>query len=679
MSGYDMDVQYVKGVGEKRAALLKKLGIETLYDAVHYYPRAYLDLSSQTAIADLTPGETVCVKAVVGVPVHGAQIRRGMTIFKTIVTDGEDTLHITIFNSAFTARRLEVGETFLFYGKVAYVNGCFEMTNPLIETEDAAEPFRPVYPLTAGLSTKQLGAIIRNAIPLWEQATTDDLIPGDVRRTYQLCHERFAIQNIHFPNSPNDAGIARRRLMFEELFVLQCGMAQLRHTSRVKTDIRIRGDALPAFLALLPFELTGAQRRAVDDCVRDLSGGVAMNRLVQGDVGSGKTMVAAAALFLAAKSGVQSALMAPTELLAKQHYETLTRLFGDTVRVVLLTGGLTAKEKKQTRAAIAAGDVDVAVGTHALLSEDVAFHRLGLVVTDEQHRFGVRQRGTLSQKGDAPHVLVMSATPIPRTLSLIIFGDLDLSVIDELPGGRQPIRTDVVDSSYHARIWAFLRKHLDAGRQAYVVCPALEEGEGELLSAAELAQQLSDGPFAGYRVGLLHGKMKPREKAAVMTAFAAGEVQLLVATTVVEVGIDVPNAVIMVVENAERFGLSQLHQLRGRVGRGSERSYCILVSDADSDTARQRLSVMKETTDGFKIADADLRLRGPGDFFGARQHGLPQMKIADLMQDMTVLREAQQAAAEIIAQDPGLSQPEHSVLNDAVRRLFARTSAQALN
>ena len=679
MNGFDMDVQYVKGVGEKRAALLKKLGVSTVYDAVHYYPRGYLDFSDLTPIPDLVPDETACVKAIVGVPVQTARIRKGMTIFKTVVTDGDGTLHVTIFNSEYAARRLEVGETFLFYGKVSFLNGSFEMTNPLIETEIAADPFRPIYPLTAGLSTKQLGTIIRNAIPLWERAGEGDLIPLDVRQTYSLCHEGFAIHNVHFPASKADAEIARRRLVFEELFVLQCGMARLRHTSRVKTDVRIESGALQDFFALLPFTLTGAQQRAIDDCVRDLSGGTAMNRLIQGDVGSGKTMVAAASLFLAAKSGVQSAMMAPTELLAKQHYETLTRLFGDSVKVVLLTGGLTAKEKKLARAALESGDADVAVGTHALLSEDVAFRKLGLVVTDEQHRFGVRQRGILTQKGSAPHVLVMSATPIPRTLSLIIFGDLDLSVIDELPGGRQPIRTDVVDSSYHARIWAFVRKHLDAGRQAYVVCPTVEEGETDLLSATETAQQLESGPFAGYRVGLVHGKMKPKEKTAVMAAFAAGEVQLLVATTVIEVGIDVPNATVMVIENAERFGLSQLHQLRGRIGRGNERSYCILVSDAGGDTAKQRLSVMKETADGFKIADADLQLRGPGDFFGARQHGLPQMKIADLSSDMTLLRQAQTAAAAVIKTDPALEQPEHRALNDAVERLFARTAAPALN
>ncbi len=679
MNGFDMDVQFIKGVGEQRAKLLNKLGIYTVYDAVHFYPRRYLDFSVFTPIAALQPGETACVKAVVGTAVSAARIRQGMTIYKTIVTDGDCTMHIVIFNSQFAAQRLIEGETFLFYGKVTYSNGSFEMANPLIEPETLPDPFRPVYPMTAGLYPKQLSNIIHNAIPLWEAASPGDLIPDAIRRHFSLCHELFAIKNIHFPKSKHDAMVARRRLIFEELFVLQCGMAQLRHTERVKTNIRVATDVLEAFYALLPFSLTGAQQRAIGDCVSDLQSGTAMNRLVQGDVGSGKTMVAAALLFLMAKSGHQSAMMAPTELLAKQHYETLCKLFGDTLSVVLLTGSLTPKEKRTVKAAIAAGDVQIIVGTHALLTEDVQFASLGLVVTDEQHRFGVHQRSTLSEKGCAPHVLVMSATPIPRTLSLIIYGDLDISVIDELPKGRQQIRTYVVDSSYHARVWAFVRQHLDKGLQAYIVCPAVEEGEGDLHAATDFSKQLAKGEFAGYRVGLLHGKLKPKDKARVMESFASGATQLLVATTVIEVGIDVPNAVLMVVENAERFGLSQLHQLRGRVGRGSEQSFCILISDAEGETAKERLAVMKQTSNGFAIADADLRLRGPGDFFGARQHGLPQMKIADLLDDMTTLKEAKAAADEIIKEDPQLQLPAHQPLNDAVQRLFARTKGAALN
>ena len=404
-----------------------------------------------------------------------------------------------------------------------------------------------------------------------------------------------------------------------------------------------------------------------------------MNRLVQGDVGSGKTVVAAAVLWAMAKSGYQGAMMAPTEILAKQHAQTLQTLFGDTLQVTLLTGGLTAKQKRIAKAHIADGTAQIVVGTHALLTEDVQFHALGLVVTDEQHRFGVRQRSTLGEKGDAPHVLVMSATPIPRTLSLIIYGDLDVSVIDELPKGRQKISTYAVDSSFHARVYAFVRKLLDAGRQAYIVCPAVEETETDLLSAVSYAKELSEREFSAYRVGLLHGKMKPKEKQQVMADFAAGEIQLLVATTVIEVGIDVPNAVLMVVENAERFGLSQLHQLRGRVGRGSEKSYCILISDAQGETAAQRLEALCKTNDGFQIADADLRLRGPGDFFGARQHGLPQLQIADLLQDMETLQQARAASQQVIADDPKLQKEIHKDLKDAVVRLFQKNGAAALN
>ena len=675
----DMDVQYIKGVGEKRAALLRKLGIETVRDAVHYYPRAYLDFSVDTPIAKLIPGETACVRGVIGCPVSGGLIRQGLSIYKTVVTDGSDVLHVTIFNNRFLARRLREGDTYLFYGRVTRQFGTLEMSNPLVEDPDMAAAFVPVYPLTAGLTTRKLASIIQQALLIWEKNEPDDLIPAPIRHDCQLAHALFARRQIHAPASMHDMQVARRRLIFEELFVLQCGMALLKRETRLKTEIRVEHASAAPFLKTLPFQLTGAQQRAIDACLRDLEKGEAMNRLVQGDVGSGKTVVAAAVLWVMAQNGYQGAMMAPTEILAKQHAETLQALFGDALTVTLLTGGLTAKEKRVAKAHIADGSAQIVVGTHALLTEDVAFHRLGLVVTDEQHRFGVRQRSGLSEKGEAPHVLVMSATPIPRTLSLIIYGDLDVSVIDELPKGRQKIRTYAVDSSYHARIYAFVRKLLDAGRQAYIVCPAVEEGETELRAAVSYAEELSRQDFAAYRVGLLHGKMKPKEKAKVMAAFAAGEIQLLVSTTVIEVGIDVPNAVLMVVENAERFGLSQLHQLRGRVGRGSEKSYCVLISDAQGEAAKQRLETLCQTNDGFAIADADLRLRGPGDFFGKRQHGLPQLQIADLLQDMETLNEARDAAKRVIAGDPLLQKEEHRPLRDAVTRLFRRTGAAALN
>ena len=679
MSTRDMDVQYIKGVGEKRAVLLRKLGIETVWDAVHDYPRAYLDFSVCTPIAQLQPGETACVRGTVGCPVSGGMIRQGMSIYKTVVTDGDDVLHLTIFNNKFLAQRLREGETYLFYGKVTKQHGTWEMTNPLVEDPDNNIPFHPIYPLTAGITARQLSQIIHQALILWAKDEPGDLIPPDIRRENQLAHALFALKNIHQPATMHDMEVARRRLIFEELFVLQCGMALLRQNNRSKTQIKVDPAAAQPFLQSLPFTLTNAQQRAVDDCLRDFQSGEAMNRLVQGDVGSGKTVVAAAALYAMAKSGYQGAMMAPTEILAKQHAQTLQGLFGDALQVTLLTGGLTAKQKRIAKQHIADGTAQIVVGTHALLTEDVQFQSLGLVVTDEQHRFGVRQRSTLGEKGDAPHVLVMSATPIPRTLSLIIYGDLDVSVIDELPKGRQKISTYAVDSSYHKRVYAFVRKQLDAGHQAYIVCPAVEEGDSDLLAAVTYAKELSQREFADYRVGLLHGKMKPKEKQQVMADFAKGDIQLLVATTVIEVGIDVPNAVLMVVENAERFGLSQLHQLRGRVGRGSEKSYCILISDAQGENATQRLEALCKTNDGFQIADADLRLRGPGDFFGARQHGLPQLQIADLLQDMETLQQARQASQQVIAADPLLQAEEHKELKDAVVRLFRKNGDAALN
>ena len=674
-----IDIQYVKGVGEKRAQLLAKLGIFSVEDAVRYYPRAYLDFANCKPIASLVPGETACVRALVGTELFGAQIRKGLTIWRGVLTDGESTMHLVIFNNRYLADRLKQGATYLFYGKIGENYGTLEMNNPLVEDDCENAGFLPVYPLTAGISRLQLSRIIRNALALWDKEAHTELLPEDVRHNYNLCRERYALTHIHAPASMEEVQIARRRLIFEELFVLQCGMAMLHVQGRQRSAFRVDTSFVAAFIQTLPFTLTGAQRRAVQDGLRDLSGAYVMNRLVQGDVGSGKTVVAAALLYTMAKNGLQSALMAPTEILAKQHYATLQKLLGDSVRIGLLTGGLSPKEKREIKAGLQSGEIDVVVGTHALLTGDVDFSALSLVVTDEQHRFGVRQRSVLSEKGRAPHVLVMSATPIPRTLSLMIYGDLDISVIDELPGGRKQILTYAVDSSYHARIYRFLKKHLDSGLQGYIVCPAVEESESELLSAVEYAKELSATEFSAYRVGLLHGKMKPKEKAAVMEKFAAGEIQLLVSTTVIEVGIDVPNAAVMVIENAERFGLSQLHQLRGRVGRGEAQSYCILISDARGENAKARLEMMAKTNDGFAIAEFDLKQRGPGDFFGKRQHGLPELKIADLLEDMDTLQQAKHAALDVLAKDPGLKREEHSALRRAVKQLFTQNGETSLN
>ena len=664
-------VQFIKGVGEKRAALLKKLGIETLYDLVHFYPRSYIDFTSLTPICKLLPDSIGCFSAVVGYDPVEHQIRKGMTVYKTLVTDGEAGVHITIFNNRFLAEKMKQGEEYVFYGKVTVSRGSLEMTNPIVEPFTEGMTMMPVYPLTAGLTSNILTRIINNALPVYMEKKERDYLPDSVRKEHSLCHESFALKNIHFPKSRAEYEIARKRLIFEELFILQAGMKMLRKRNRKQTSGIIEKDYSKDFIATLPFTLTSAQQRVIDEAVKDMQKSVPMNRLVQGDVGSGKTVIACCLTYVAAKNGLQSAFMAPTEILARQHFETVKKLTESTgITVDLLVGSLTPKKKKEVKERLAEGKTDIIVGTHALITEDTLFSRLGLIVTDEQHRFGVNQRGSLSRKGSSPHTLVMSATPIPRTLSLIIYGDLDLSVIDELPKGRQKISTYAVDTSYRQRLYAFIKKHLDMGLQAYIVCPAVEEGDSDLAAATEYAERLKNEVFRDYSVGLLHGKMKAKEKEKVMESFSRGETGLLVATTVIEVGVDVPNSVIMVIENAERFGLSQLHQLRGRVGRGTEKSYCVLVSDAETETSKARLDIMCKTSDGFRIADKDLELRGPGDFFGSRQHGLPDLKIADLTENMDIVRESRQACENLFRDDPDLKKEENRGVRQGIARLF---------
>ncbi len=677
-------LKYVKGVGEKRAELLRKLKIENLYDLVHYYPRDYLDMSSQNivSIRDIVPGNTVCFSAIIGYDPTESMIRRGMTIYKTVAVDEDACVHITIFNSKYLADSLHQGEEYIFYGKVTLKGNQLEMTNPIIEKADVTHGLKPVYPLTAGLSSKIIGKIMKNGLDLYIGDELRDVIPEDIRREYSLCHPGFALRNVHFPACTKDLYIARRRLIFEELLTLQLGIRQLKGYDRGTTDKKANREYCREFVRRLPFTLTGAQKRVIGDCLKDMTGDKPMNRLIQGDVGSGKTAVAAALIYTMAKSGYQCAFMAPTEILAKQHYATFESLMkGTDLRFEVLTGSTPKKSKDKIKAALREGSLDFVIGTHAILTEDVEFASLGLIVTDEQHRFGVNQRGILSGKGDYPHTLVMSATPIPRTLSLIIYGDLDISVIDELPKGRQKISTYCVDSSYRKRIYTFIKKHLDMGLQAYIVCPLVEEGEeiSELTAATEYAKVLAEKDFKSYRVGLLHGKMKPKAKQDIMESFVNGETQLLVSTTVIEVGVDVPNSVIMVIENAERFGLSQLHQLRGRVGRGSNKSYCILISDAEGENARARLETMCHTNDGFAIADKDLELRGPGDFFGSRQHGLPEMKIASITENMDIVYQAKSACEKILEADPTLSGKQYDGLKQSVRRLFYDKENLALN
>ncbi|MBQ3103715.1 MAG: ATP-dependent DNA helicase RecG [Oscillospiraceae bacterium] len=682
MADLTTDVRYIKGIGEARARNLKKLGIETLGDRINYFPRAYADRREFTSIANAIPGETVCICAMVASEPKLSRIRKGLELVKVRVVDDSAAMDITFFNQSYLKNSLRPGESYVFCGKMEGTLLKKQMTNPLFEAEGKNHltgRIVPIYPLKRGISQTQLSSAMEQGLAACLDLLPE-ILPQELRTHHGLCYVNFAYENIHFPQSPEALTIARRRMVFEELFLLSLGLSTLRSQRTGIPGYRCADVDMTPFYNALPFTLTGAQQRAVNEAVADMRSGRPMNRLCQGDVGSGKTMVAAGCIYFAVKNGLQSAMMAPTEILAEQHYHSLSRLMEPLgIRCALLTSSMPAKEKRLTREALAAGEIDLLIGTHALIGEGVDYARLGLVVTDEQHRFGVAQRAALSSKGENPHMLVMSATPIPRTLALIIYGDLDLSVIDELPPGRQKIDTFAVTTRYHQRIYAFLRKEIEAGHQAYIICPMVEENEelpDERKAVTEYSAMLQRDVFPDLRVAMVHGKMKAAEKEAVMQSFSAGESHILVSTTVVEVGVDVPNATVMVIENAERFGLSQLHQLRGRVGRGKAKSYCILISDHKGEESKARFKIMCDTNDGFKISEEDLRLRGPGDFFGERQHGLPSLRVADLGDDMLLLKESQAAAQALLALDPQLA--EHMEIRDRVDALF-RENAGTLN
>ncbi|MBQ0037411.1 MAG: ATP-dependent DNA helicase RecG [Clostridiales bacterium] len=684
MAELTTDVRYIKGIGENRAKALNKLGIFTLRDLISYFPRGYEDRTLSRPIRELVPGESACVRAMIAAEPTAHRIRGGKMLVKARAVDESGTLDLVFFNQEYRKNGLHAGETYIFFGKVEGNLLRRQMVNPILEREGQQTltgRIMPVYPLTAGISQLILSRAVRQGLDACRELMPD-FLPDAVRRDHQLCYVNYAYENVHFPTSPEALEVARRRLVFEELFLLTCGLSLLRHRRRDVKGPACQALALAAFYEKLPFSLTNAQRRAIDDAVRDMCSGRPMNRLCQGDVGSGKTMVAAACIWFAVENGWQTALMAPTEILARQHYDNLSPLFARFgIRCALLTGSTRAKERRDILAGLADGTIDLCIGTHALLTEDVQYRKLGLVITDEQHRFGVNQRAALSQKAENPHMLVLSATPIPRTLALVIYGDLDVSVIDELPPGRQKVDTYAVGESYRERINAFLRRQVQEGHQVFIVCPLVGDDEtvpDERKAVTAYAKKLQEEIFPDLRVAVLHGKMKPKEKDAVMAAFAAGESDILVSTTVIEVGVDVPNANTMVVENAEQFGLSQLHQLRGRVGRGSAKSYCILLSRDPTEEGKQRLKALTKTNDGFKISEEDLRLRGPGDFFGARQHGLPSLKVADLSCDMRLLDEAQQAAKALMAADPTLSDPAHRILRRRIYELF-QVNADSLN
>ncbi len=666
------NIQYLKGVGEKRAQLLSKLGLNSLDALLRYFPRRYEDWSAITPIAQADFSDTVCIKARIISPITEHYKRKNMTLFTFAVSDdNDDVLRIVIFNNKYLAAKLHTGSEYLFYGRVSGGIPFNEMSSPEIAPV-GCNAIKPIYSTVNGLSSKVLGTIIKNAIAA--KGPLADPIPEFIRNELGLCDITYAFNNIHFPKSREALERARRRFIFEELYLLQTGMLFFKNRRSEETAIRINPAPYKDFSALLPYSLTGAQERAIKEALADMSSSRPMNRLIQGDVGSGKTAVAAALCYVCAKNGLQSALMVPTEVLAEQHYFSFTRMLeGQGINCVLLTGSLTKSKKQKVYDALKTGTADIVIGTHAILTEAVEFLKLGLVITDEQHRFGVAQRYTLGAKGKAPHSLIMSATPIPRTLSLIIYGDLDISIIDEYPKGRQKIESYFVGSALHQRVYKYIRKHLDEGRQGYIICPLVEESENlDVLSAQDAYESLSKTEFADYSVGLLHGKMTPKQKNEVMRRFKDNEIQLLISTTVIEVGVDVPNAAIMVIENAERFGLSQLHQLRGRIGRGPFKSTCILISDGNTDSTRTRLKTLCENSDGFKIADEDLKLRGPGDFIGQRQHGLPTLRIADMENDIGVLKTAGKYARRTLEADPRLS--ENPELKYQIENLYSEVA-----
>ena len=673
----DTPVRYLKGVGPKTAERFEKLGIVTLADLLCHYPRRYIDFTKPYSIAE-APNDTECVvKAEVFAKPGGRILPGGRRMERITAGDDVSSLEITWFNNPYAAQKLELGQKYYFQGIVTGGMLRRQMVNPQVRTEAqiTSAPFEAVYPQTEGVSSNLIAKCIRQLLPHAE--LLPDPLPPEMLKKYRLLSKADAVRAIHCPASEEDAFAARRRLIYEELLVLQLGIGRMKNRGSASTGAPMQPMDPKPFWAALPFSPTGAQRRAVREILADMAGERSMNRLLQGDVGSGKTLVAAAAIWACIRSGYQAALLAPTEILASQHAENLNRMlapFG--MRVALLTGGMKAAARRTTLAAIRNDEADLVVGTHAILSEGVEFARLGLAVVDEQHRFGVRQRGLLAEKAENPHLLVMSATPIPRTLGLLIYGDLDISILDELPPGRKPVKTRCITGKKRRDLYGFLDREIDAGRQVYIVCPAIEDTpDGGLNAVKTYYEDIAKALLPERRVGLMHGKLKSKEKAAVMDDFKAGRLDALVSTTVIEVGVDVPNATVMVIENAERYGLSALHQLRGRVGRGATESWCFLVSDNGSENVQKRLKFLCSTSDGFAVAQYDLETRGPGDFFGSRQHGLPTLQIADLMNDTRTLHAAQSEALALLAGDPLLEAPEHALLAAQVEQMFEKAGA----
>ncbi len=670
-------VTVLSGIGKTRAKLFANLNIFTLEDLICYYPRGYEDRTKIVPICRMEIDNPACFQAMVMNTPRTAHIRKGLDMTKVQVADTTGRLNLTFFNSRFAAENLQYGREYIFYGTITGDYAGYGVTNPVFESPDApaitTRRILPIYPLTAGLTNAAISRAVKQALRVCEMPK--EILPPEIRDAYGILPAEEAYRAIHEPQSMEEAEAAKRRLVFEEFFVFSAGLALTRAAREGKRCPPWEDIDLSPFYGALPFSLTAAQKGAIGEILADFQKGIPMNRLIQGDVGSGKTMVAAAAAYCAVKNGFQAALMAPTEILAEQHYESLKKLFSPLgVSLGLLTGSMSPKEKREIREKLSSGTLSFIVGTHALLSDSTVFHRLGLVITDEQHRFGVNQRSRLGAKGDSPHLLVMSATPIPRTLALLMYGDLDVSVLNELPPGRTPVDTFLVGESYRARINAFIRKQVEAGHQCFIVCPAVEENqELGVKSASVWAETLQKTVFPDLRVCLIHGQLPGAEKESIIASFSRGESDILVATTVIEVGVDVPNATLMVIEDADRFGLSQLHQLRGRVGRGCAKSYCILTTHNRNPETVQRLKALCKTNDGFRIAEEDLRLRGPGDFFGSRQSGLPAFRVADLNFDMELLKQAQQASAQWIDREGTAETLEAEALRTRVAELFRRS------
>ncbi len=670
------ELQYIKGVGEKKARLFNKLGVFAPADLVNLYPRGYMDLSSPKAVTETVLGEKCAILACVTKAPKLIKRIKGMEIYKGAASDESGVCELVFFNNKYSALSLNVGEWYFFYGTV---NGNLlkrELVNPYTQRADGRQSagLIPLYPLTTGLSQKAVRSAVLGALEITD-FQSGDILPHSLRMKYALADREYSLRMIHNPKNEAELSIAKKRLVFEEMLIFNTALHALKQKQRKDKapKISLGIDAKP-FYDALGFKPTNAQQRAINDCINDMRSGYCMNRLIQGDVGCGKTAVACAIMFIAAKNACQSAFMAPTEVLANQHFYDLEKLFSPLgIKVGLLTGSMTVKQKREALEKIQSGEFDIVVGTHALISDSVNFKNLALCITDEQHRFGVTQRETLHKKGDHPHMLIMSATPIPRTLAMVLYAELDISVIDELPPGRKAVKTYAVGKDLRERLYGFVKKNILEGRQAYIICAKAQDDEkSDLVSVKELTEELQNGYLKGINIAYIHGKMAQKQKDEIMNSFASGKLQALVSTTVVEVGVNVPNATVMAIENAERFGLSSLHQLRGRVGRGAEQAYCILISDSEGENASSRLNIMTKTNDGFLISKKDLEIRGPGEFFGQRQSGLVRFKIANLMTDMQAITLSQECAKEILEADPKLLLPEHQPLKRAVKEILSK-------